>query len=61
MKQKLTRKQALSLLTTDAVYQALDLEDFYCEESEAYLSIYDVLLALGVGHKEIDEVLNKSE
>lgn len=60
MNQKLTRKQALSLLTTDEVYQALDLDDFYCEENEAYLSIYDVLLALGVDHKEIDEVLNKS-
>mgnify|MGYP000353799672 CR=1 FL=1 len=56
---KLTRKQALEILTTDEVYQAMSLDKFYSDENEACPSIYDVLGALGVDHKEIGEVLGR--
>ena len=55
---KLTRKRALEILTTDEVYQAMDLNKFYSDVNEACPSIYDVLGALDIGHKEIDEILN---
>jgi len=55
---KLTRKKALEVLTTDEVYQAMNLDKFYSDENEACPSIYDVLGALGIDHKEIEEALN---
>ena len=55
---KLTRKRALEILTTDEVYQAMNLDKFYSDANEACPSIYDVLGALGIDHKEIDEILN---
>lgn len=56
---KLTRKQVLEILTTDEVYQAMNLDKFYSDENEACPSIYDVLSALGIDHKEIQEVIGE--
>lgn len=58
MTQKLTRKRALEILTTDEVYQAMNLDKFYSDVNEACPSIYDVLGVLGIDHKEIEEALN---
>lgn len=56
---KLTRKQAIEILTTDEVYQVLNLGAFYNPENEACPSIYEVLAALGVNHEEIEEVIGE--
>jgi hypothetical protein len=56
MKQ-LTREQAIQLLNTDDVYNSLELEDFYDEENERYVSMYDILYTLGVSAEEIEEAM----
>lgn len=53
----LTREEAIRLLNTNEVYHALDLEDYYDEETERYLSIYDILYSLGVSAEEIEEAM----
>ena len=54
---KLTREQAIRLLNTDDIYNALELDDFYDQENERYLSIYDILYSLGISSEEIEKTM----
>jgi hypothetical protein len=54
----LNREEAIRLLFTDAVYDSLDLESFYDEEQDRYISMYDIMYELGVSESDIDEAFS---
>lgn len=53
---KLNREQAIKILSAQEIYDAMDLEMFYDEQTGRYPSIYDILHQLGVHENEIDYV-----
>lgn len=56
----INRQQAIKLLSDDVVYDALNLDFWYDEENDKYLSIYDILGQLDVTKDEIDSVQDLS-
>lgn len=56
----INRQQVIKLLSDDIVYDTLDLDFWYDEEKDKYLSIYDILGQLDVTKDEIDSVQNLS-
>jgi hypothetical protein len=56
----INRQQAIKLLSDDIVYDTLNLDFWYDEENDKYLSIYDILGQLNVTKEEIDSVQNLS-
>ncbi|AGH31975.1 hypothetical protein VPIG_00118 [Vibrio phage PWH3a-P1] len=56
----INRQQAIKLLSDDVVYDTLNLDFWYDEENDKYLSIYDILGKLDVTKDEIDSVQNLS-
>ncbi|AUR93370.1 hypothetical protein NVP1187O_057 [Vibrio phage 1.187.O._10N.286.49.F1] len=54
---KPTREQVIKMLMSDTVYQALDLESFYDEDTGLYPNIYEVLDSIGIGEMEIGSVM----
>ena len=53
------REQVIQLLTTDEVYEALNLNPFYDKEEGRYPSIYELLSVLGVSVEEINSALSE--
>ena len=55
MTTKLTRQDAIKLLTAQNIYDQFDLELWYIEEEDRYPSVYEIMATLGVSEGEIDQ------
>lgn len=56
----INRQQVIKLLSDDIVYDTLNLDFWYDEENDKYLSIYDILGKLDVTKEEIDSAQSLS-
>lgn len=50
---QITRQEALELLNTQEVYDAIDLKDYFVSSETRYITLAEILAPLGVSEEEV--------